>query len=384
MAIKVLVVDDSGFFQKRISEILKPETAIQIVGFANNGREAIEKTQSLNPDVITMDYEMPVMDGLTALRNIMQVKPTPVLMFSSLTYDGARVTLDALDAGAVDFLPKNFEDLQRGGAKIRSLLSDKIKNVAKNYNRSAAKASIVPQTVKPTTLSSSATGQASVKTATNNPQINKPATAHRTVTKKPEAATNSVNQNTRLSGIDLILIGTSTGGPVALQNVLTALPGNFPKPILLIQHMPASFTGAFAERLNSLCKIEVKLAQDGDVLKPGVAFLAPGGQQMMVERGKLRIIDGDDRMNYRPCVDLTFASAAKHFPKKSLGIILTGMGSDGCEGAKLMKQAGCPIWSQDKESCVIYGMPMAVAKAKLPNAVLPLKNIGPLLVKEVR
>ena len=384
MAIKVLVVDDSGFFQKRISEILKPETAIQIVGFANNGREAIEKAQSLNPDVITMDYEMPVMDGLTALRNIMQVKPTPVLMFSSLTYDGARVTLDALDAGAVDFLPKNFEDLQRGGAKIRSLLSDKIKNVAKNYNRSAATASLVSQTAKPSTHSTSGVAQASAKTVAKKPNINKPTVGSRPAAQQTQPVNASVNQNTRLSGIELILIGTSTGGPVALQNVLTALPGNFPKPILLIQHMPASFTGAFADRLNSLCKIEVKLAADGDILKPGVAFLAPGGQQMMVERGKLRIIDGDDRMNYRPCVDLTFASAAKHFPKKSLGIILTGMGSDGCEGAKLMKQAGCPIWSQDKDSCVIYGMPMAVAKANLPNAVLPLKSIGPLLVKEVR
>jgi two-component system chemotaxis response regulator CheB len=157
-----------------------------------------------------------------------------------------------------------------------------------------------------------------------------------------------------------------------------------PKPILLIQHMPASFTGAFAERLNSLCKITVKLAKDGDTLKPGVALLAPGGQQMMVERGKIRVIDGDDRMNYRPCVDLTFASAAKHFPKRSLAIILTGMGSDGCEGAKLMKQSGCPIWAQDQDSSVIYGMPMAVAKANITDAILPLNNIGPLLAKEVR
>lgn len=388
MAIKILVVDDSGFFQKRISEILKPEADIQIVGFANNGREAIEKAQSLNPDVITMDYEMPVMDGLTALRNIMKVKPTPVLMFSSLTYDGARVTLDALDAGAVDFLPKNFEDLQRGGSKIRSLLSEKIKNVARNYNRSAATANIVspPAQNNPIAGVSSArpavtpTARAGVS-ALNKSNLKKPATAP---VIKPEEAPARARQNTRLSGIDLILIGTSTGGPVALQKVLTQLPANFPKPILLIQHMPASFTGAFAERLNTLCQITVQLAKDGDTLKPGVAFLAPGGQQMMIERGKIRVIDGDDRMNYRPCVDLTFASAAKHFPKRSLGIILTGMGSDGCEGAKLMKQAGCPIWSQDKDSCVIYGMPMAIAKANLADAVLSLNNIGPLLVKEVR
>jgi len=379
-------VDDSGFFQKRISEILKSEVDIQIVGFASNGREAIEKTQSLNPDVITMDYEMPVMDGITALRNIMQIKPTPVIMFSSLTYDGARITLDALDAGAVDFLPKNFEDLQRGGAKIQSLLSDKIKHVARGYNRSAATANLELAKTAPKYQSNITAASSSSQIKTPDKRVpalplNRHSTAVPNVTKSTPIQN---QQSTRLSNIELILIGTSTGGPVALQNVLSALPANFPKPILLIQHMPASFTGAFSERLNTLCNITVKLAKDGDVLKPGVALLAPGGQQMMVERGKVRVIDGDDRMNYRPCVDLTFASAAKHFPKKSLGIILTGMGSDGCEGAKLMKQTGCPIWAQDKESCVIYGMPMAIAKANIANAVLALKDIGPLLVKEVR
>ena len=168
MAIKLLVVDDSGFFQKRISEILKSEVDIQIVGFANNGREAIEKTQSLNPDVIRMDYEMPVMDGLTALRNIMQIKPTPVLMFSSLTYDGARVTLDALDAGAVDFLPKNFEDLQRGGAKIKTLLTDKIKSVARGYNRSAAAASLAD--IASTSRTSAPTSQPNISASNSRPQ----------------------------------------------------------------------------------------------------------------------------------------------------------------------------------------------------------------------
>ncbi|MFT6153555.1 MAG: two-component system chemotaxis response regulator CheB [Bermanella sp.] len=384
MAIRLLVVDDSGFFQKRISEILKSETDIQIVGFANNGREAIEKALTLNPDVITMDYEMPVMDGLTALRNIMQVKPTPILMFSSLTYDGARVTLDALEAGAIDFLPKNFEDLQRGGNKIRSLLSEKIKAVARSYNRTAAPSKLA---VKNTVASVSPTSkQGSIEP--NKVAVKKPFLTNTVVA---SSSANTENQqikntkpNTKLTGIDLVLIGTSTGGPVALQHVLTALPANFSKPILLIQHMPASFTGAFAERLNGLCRITVQLAKDGDSLKPGVALLAPGGQQMMVERGKVRVIDGDDRMNYRPSVDLTFASAAKHFPNKSLAIILTGMGSDGCEGAKLMKQTGCPIWSQDKDSSVIYGMPMAVAKANISDAILPLKDVGPLLAKEVQ
>ncbi len=396
MAIKILVVDDSSFFQKRIAEILKSEPSIKIIGFASNGREAIEKNQSLNPDVITMDYEMPVMDGLTALRNIMNLKPTPVLMFSSLTYDGARVTLDALDAGAVDFLPKNFEDLQKGGSKIRNILTEKIKNVAKYYNRSASpeayrantesasKPIVSPQ---PVISQPSPTADKPLAPVARNKVTPAPASSSPNTAKPVQAATNKAlgaqPNNTRLGKVDIVLIGTSTGGPVALQKVLTSLPANFPKPIILIQHMPGSFTGAFAERLDKLCNIKVQLAKDGDAIKPGVALLAPGGMQMILERSKVRIIEGDNRVNYRPCVDITFASAAKYFSGNALAIVLTGMGSDGRDGAKLMKEAGAAIWAQDEHSSVIYGMPMAIAKANLANAVLPLNEIGPTLLKEI-
>ncbi len=390
MAINVLVVDDSGFFQKRIAEILKPVSDINIIGFASNGREAIEKNQSLNPDVITMDYEMPVMDGLTALRNIMNLKPTPVLMFSSLTYAGARITLDALDAGAVDFLPKNFGDLQHGGSKIRDLLTDKIKNVAKYYNRNASPEAyrvsslkVEPDPPVSTAAKPAATKVAPAKTRAVKNEVPKAPPAKVATAARPAINKGSIKNDTRLDNVDVVLIGTSTGGPVALQKVLTSLPANFPKPIILIQHMPASFTGAFAERLDKLCRIKVKLAEDGDIIKPGVALLAPGGMQMMLDRSKVRIIEGDDRVNYRPCVDITFASAAKHFAAKALGIILTGMGSDGRDGAKLMKASGASIWAQDEKTCVIYGMPMAIAKANLANAILPLHDIGPLLSKEV-
>lgn len=377
MAIRVLVVDDSGFFQKRIAEILKSVADIKIVGFANNGREAIEKVESLNPDVVTMDYEMPVMDGLTALRHIMKAKPTPVLMFSSLTYDGARVTLDALDAGAVDFLPKNFEDLQRGGDKIRNTLSDKIKSVAKYYNRSVSSQAYSSAPTQTQTAPSASLSQNTSVRETPRVPVNKPP-----IPKEPADTTNDTHA--RLKPVDVVLIGTSTGGPVALQKVLAGLPASFSKPIVLIQHMPASFTGAFAERLDKLCNIGVKLAEDGDELKAGQALLAPGGQQLLLDRGRVKIVDGDDRVNYKPCVDITFASAAKHYPGKALGIILTGMGSDGKDGAQLMKQSGSPIWAQDEKTCVIYGMPMAIAKANLADAILPLHEITGKLIKEVR
>ncbi|MCR6554780.1 chemotaxis-specific protein-glutamate methyltransferase CheB, partial [Aeromonas sp. CPF2-S1] len=185
----------------------------------------------------------------------------------------------------------------------------------------------------------------------------------------------------------LVAIGTSTGGPVALQNVLTKLPGDFPHPILLIQHMPATFTAAFAARLNGLCQIGVKEAQDGDVLKPGQAYLAPGGKQMLLEgRGpgaRLRIIDGNDKVNYKPCVDITFASAAKTYGDKVLAIVLTGMGADGRDGARLLKEQGATIWAQDEASCVVYGMPQAVAKAGIASESLPLDRVAQRILVEL-
>lgn len=172
-------------------------------------------------------------------------------------------------------------------------------------------------------------------------------------------------------------IGTSTGGPVALQRVLTQLPANFPAPLVLIQHMPAAFTKAFAERLDKLCRIQVKEAEDGDILRPGLALLAPGGKQMMVDsRGVVKILPGDERLNYKPCVDITFGSAAKSYGDRVLAVVLTGMGADGREGARMLKQVGSQVWAQDEASCVIYGMPMAVVKANLADAVYGLDDIG--------
>jgi two-component system chemotaxis response regulator CheB len=361
MAVKVLVVDDSGFFRRRVSEILSSDSNIQVVGTATNGREAIDQVLALKPDVVTMDYEMPMMDGITAVRQIMQRCPTPVLMFSSLTHEGARVTLDALDAGAVDYLPKNFEDISRNPEKVKQLLCEKVHTVSRSnrrYSTFCTSSAGAPPTPRGTTsaLSSAAArpGSTPVPAA---PVARSPAPKRK--------------------AYKLVAIGTSTGGPVALQRVLTQLPANFPAPIVLIQHMPAAFTKAFADRLDKLCRIRVKEAEDGDVLRPGLALLAPGGKQMMIDsRGAVRILPGDDRLNYKPCVDVTFGSAAKSFNDKVLAVVLTGMGADGREGARLLKQSGSQVWAQDEASCVIYGMPMAVVKANLSDAVYGLDDIG--------
>ncbi len=372
MTVSVLVVDDSGFFRKRLTEILNASGNIRVVGAASNGREGVELAQKLRPDVITMDYEMPVMDGISAVREIMKHRPTPVLMFSSLTYEGARVTLDALDAGAVDFLPKNFEEIARDTSQLQQILKQRILDVARS--RPGASPRAVPARTEPAPV--------------RPKQALRPTPGPRAASPQPTPARPVTGKRTPPRSYSVVAIGTSTGGPIALQRVLTALPADFKAPILLVQHMPASFTPAFADRLNKQCRIEVRQAEDGDVLKPGLALLAPGGKQMMIEhrggQGRVRILPGDDRLNYKPCVDVTFGSLARSFPGNTLGIILTGMGADGKEGCRMMKQTDSVVWSQDERSSVIYGMPMAVAKAGLSDEVLSLDEVGPRLIEGVR
>lgn len=377
MAVKVLVVDDSGFFRRRVSEILSADPNIQVVGTATNGKEAIDQALALKPDVITMDYEMPMMDGITAVRHIMQRCPTPVLMFSSLTHEGARVTLDALDAGAVDFLPKNFEDISRNPEKVKQLLCEKVHSISRSNRRiSAYRASSAP-------VAAPAPAPTPASSFSHSPVAPRPTpTPVAAPVPSRAAAPSPASPAPKRKAYKLVAIGTSTGGPVALQRVLTQLPANFPAPIVLVQHMPAAFTKAFAERLDKLCRISVKEAEDGDILRPGLALLAPGGKQLMIDgRGAVKILPGDERLNYKPCVDITFGSAAKSYGDKVLAVVLTGMGADGREGARLLKQSGSAIWAQDEASCVIYGMPMAIVKANLADAVYDLDVIGKHLVE---
>ncbi|MGF1835527.1 protein-glutamate methylesterase/protein-glutamine glutaminase [Photobacterium sanguinicancri] len=384
MAIKVLVVDDSSFFRRRVSEIINSDPQLEVIGNAVNGKEAVDLAKQLRPDVITMDIEMPVMDGITAVREIMKSTPTPILMFSSLTHDGAKATLDALDAGALDFLPKKFEDIARNRDEAVSLLQKRVIEIARKRVMMRRTA------VRPATAAT-ITPREPVSRDAARPLAARPATTT-TATRVPVAprsAIKPVAARFKATGkkYQLMAIGTSTGGPVALQKVLTKLPANFPLPIVLVQHMPATFTAAFAARLNNLCKISVKEAADGDVLKPGVAYLAPGGMQMMLEgrpgSTRVRIIDGGERMNYKPCVDVTFGSAAKIYQDKVLSMILTGMGADGREGCRMLKSGGSTIWAQDEESCVVYGMPQAVAKANISTEDLPLERISERILVEL-
>lgn len=362
MPIRVLIVDDSGFFRRRLTEIFESDPMIEVVESAVDGKDAIEKAISCRPDVITMDIEMPVMNGIEATREIMRRKPVPIIMFSSLTHEGAQATLDALEAGATDFLPKRFDDISNDKAEARNILCSRIKAMA-----SPAKA------FRPPPAPSAATTSTASRRQTFSPAAAAPAAA------APPAAAVRSKRAFDPSEYDLVSIGTSTGGPVALQDVLTKLPAEFSLPILLVQHMPAKFTEAFASRLNQLCKIEVREAKNGDELKPGLALLAPGGLQMKLEKRAGRMLirveeETDPMQNYKPCVDVTFDSVNSAVGKRTLGIILTGMGADGREGCNKLKNRGATIWAQDEASSTIYGMPAAVAN--IAEQILPLSEIG--------
>lgn len=401
MPVKVLIVDDSGFFRHRISDLLSGDSRIEVVGTAQNGREAVEQAKKLRPDLITMDVEMPQMNGIEAVRVIMRESPTNILMLSSLTHEGAQVTLQALEAGALDYLSKDMRAWMEHSASLEKQLCDKVVELgrsrharlrstfAANPASDTSSKSMVfrpenktPRHTRPPATETRATNVARAfhgdnRTTTSSTNVAPSSNALKSAT----PAVRSFGKKT-VPDCKVVVIGSSTGGPAALQQILTQLPANFPHPILLVQHMPKTFTSVFATRLDQQCKISVKEAEDGDRLLPGRALLAPGGHQMIVDpRGndKVRIMPGDERLTYKPSVDVTYASVAKSFGKKVLAIILTGMGADGCDGARLLRQQGATIWAQNKESCTIYGMPQAVVNAGLADEILDLNEFGPIL-----
>lgn len=354
--IKVLVVDDSAFMRRVLTSLLSQDADIEIVGTARDGEEALVKVGSLKPDVVTMDIEMPRMDGLATLQEIMKTAPLPVIMISSLTETGAEATLKALEYGALDFIPKSLSN--NNYDQFAQELIRKIRAVSR-------KKSLLQLRFGRT----------------------QPAPGH------PAAATYKTATPTLVGGLckgarDLVAIGVSTGGPPAVQKILSALPGNFPACILIAQHMPAAFTGPFAKRLDNICKITVKEAQSGDRLQPGVAYIAPGGQHLMLTmRGaipELTITPEPSGALYKPSVNVLIESVAKNAPRKSIGVILTGMGSDGLEGIRQLKGKGGYILAQNEQSCVVYGMPKAIVDAQLADQILDIDHMAETLMTAVK
>jgi two-component system chemotaxis response regulator CheB len=337
-AIRLLIVDDSAFMRQLLRDVLSQFPEVRVVDTANNGEQALTKIQQLRPDVVTMDVEMPVMDGLTALGRIMKECPLPVIMVSSLTQQGADTAMKALELGAIDCVGK-----PTGGILAIN---------PKTFGLEVAQKVI-------------AASQAHTKTLALRPPVQP--LASRPTLRRP-----------KLRGV---IIGTSTGGPRALQAVLPALPANFPVPILVVQHMPPGFTASLAKRLNEMSAITVREAQEGDRVEPGLALVAPGDYHLMLRRdGTVTLSQERPLWGVRPAVDMTLMSAIPVWGKDTLAVILTGMGHDGSRGVADLKRAGGRCLAEAESTCTIYGMPRTVIEAGHADLVAPIHQVAQSIV----
>jgi two-component system, chemotaxis family, protein-glutamate methylesterase/glutaminase len=331
----VLVVDDSAFMRRSISLLLENDPQFFIVGIARNGEDAVEKVQRLQPDLVTMDVEMPKMNGLQALEQIMKTSPVPVVMLSSHTAEGAAETIQALELGAVDFFLKESLIRDRDNQEITQDFYYRLKSVAE------AKVQVKPQV-----------GNSKSKE----------------------------KKKIKSSHTELIFIGCSTGGPSALQSILPRFPKGFPIPIVVAQHMPPGFTKTLADRFNTLCQLQVKEIQNGECLLPGTIYIAPSGFQTKFEKkvGEITfqvIEQTEEKVLYKPCIDVSLKSAAPLFKDRLLSVILTGMGSDGMQGCEIVKKYNGYVFVEAEESCVVYGMPRAVKNAGHADGQYPLSQM---------
>ena len=341
MGIKVLVVDDSATARAIISEILKSSHLIESIDTAPDAFVARDKIVNNKPDVICLDLEMPHMDGITFLKKLMKYMPIPVVMVSSLTTKGAKTTLDALDAGAFDFVAKPHSNIYEGKSEIKEELIEKVKMAAK---------------YKP---------------------IVRPKQPKQNILKY---------ENSQLTTQKLVSIGSSTGGTEAIKEILTKLPANSPS-IIIVQHMPSSFTKLFADRLNELCAVEVKEAQNGDFLGVGQVFIAPGEKHMVLRRSGtkyfLEIGGGQKVSGHKPSADVLFNSVAKVAGENAIGVILTGMGSDGAKGLLKLRQSGAITLGQDEKSCVVYGMPKVAFGLGAVSKQVSIENMTKEILKSL-
>ncbi|HWQ43434.1 MAG TPA: chemotaxis response regulator protein-glutamate methylesterase [Desulfosporosinus sp.] len=373
--IGVLIVDDSPFMRMTLQKILSQDPGIKVLDTARDGREGISKLQALRPQVVTMDVEMPIMNGLQALEEIMRWQPTPVIILSSVTTEGTEATLKALDLGAFDVVAKPSGS---PGADLQALSSDLVEKVKAaavvNPARLGRKYVPVGSAVVQTTIS------ATTKVVTPGGAGSLP------LGQAPRFTGSGKLASLPKYPVEIVAIGTSTGGPSALQAVLPMLPANFPVPVLVAQHMPPGFTGPLAQRLNGLCPLNVREGIHGEVLKAGNVYVAPAGKQLQVQRkaGQLTLHIGDEApipTLYHPSVDVMFLSLAKAVGKGTLGVVMTGMGNDGMKGMKEVKGLGGFAIAEAEETCVVYGMPRSLVDAGLADRVVPLGEIGRTIVE---
>lgn len=352
--ITVLIVDDSAFMRKSLTIMLQSDPGISVVGTARNGLEGFELAKSLRPDIITLDVEMPVMDGLTALKKIMTECPTTVIMVSSITTEGAHATIKALELGAVDFIPKELSYVSVSISNIKEDLISKIKEFVRQRSL-----------------------RERLRRIRNSTPSGPP----------PKRLTNVIKEIPR-RGYRAVAIGISTGGPFTLQKILPMISEKINVPIFIVQHMPPKFTKTLAERLNGMCSLEVKEAEDSEQVRANVIYIAPGGFHMKVKSNgikgnEIKVTTEPSATLHRPAVDVMMNSVIDVYGKSTLGVIMTGMGKDGFEAIKNLKAIGGYSIAQDEESCVVYGMPKAIVEAGLADLVLPVEKIPEVINRVV-
>ena len=342
-AIRVLVADDSAVMRSALSRMLESSSTVRVCGTARNGLETIEKAKQLHPDVITLDVKMPLMDGIEALKRIMAECPCPVIMVSALTQEGAEVTIEALSAGAFDYLPKEDLHSEADLHRLRLSLLEKIEAAAQSSAAAKTREITVPPVV------SSEKFQVVPK---------------------------------------IVVIGTSTGGPKALQEVVPRLPADFPIPVIVVQHMPRGFTAPLAKRLDGLSKLAVCEATEGEEIQPGTVYIAPAGQHTTLFGSFANVwvclSDSPDDTMHKPSVDVTMCSVAEVYGRNALGVILTGMGSDGLQGMRAIQKAGGITIGQDEATSAVYGMPRSCANNGVLQRIVPLGDISKVILEALR
>lgn len=364
MTINVLVVDDSALMRKVISDILSEDPEIKVVGTARNGLDAVEKVERLKPDVVTLDVEMPTLDGLHALGYIMSECPTPVVMLTAVDPKSAERTLNAFEYGAVDFIQKPSGNISLNIMDIANDIRLKVK-IASRVD--LKKLGFMEEHVN---SRESAEKKQHVPTA-----------------KAPEDA-----RKKHFSNQKILAIASSTGGPRALEQVIPKLPGNLKVPVVIVQHMPAGFTASLAQRLDMQSQLRVCEAKDGDVLEPGIVYIAPGNYHMEIVQKNINgrtsevvsLNQNPREQGVRPCANILFKSLVPLYGQNILAVILTGMGADGADGAEEIKKAGGKVIAEDERSCVVYGMPKAVVQRGLSDSVVTLEKVSEEIVQMLR
>jgi two-component system chemotaxis response regulator CheB len=366
--IKVLVVDDTIVYRKAVGDVLAEIPGVDVVGVAHNGKIAVSKIRTLKPDLLTLDNEMPEMNGIEVLEWIQKNQPdVSAIMVSTLTSEGGHMTMRALELGAYDFLLKpNTTNIIESKKQLRSMLTPLIKAFQ--------------------------TGRTTVGSMRGRPQTRRPVpqTRSRTAARPASASVSTGRAAVRRGKSEIVAIGISTGGPNALSRMLPMLPADLGVPVVLVQHMPPVFTKSLASSLDAKCKLSVKEAEDGEAIQANVVYIAPGGKQMKLvastdgQNRLIKLTNDPPENSCRPAVDYLFRSVADYYVGRTTAVIMTGMGMDGTKGLEVLKQKGAIVIGQDKASCVVYGMPKAPAERGLVDVVAPLDKIASEIVKTVK